>query len=189
MKKAKGLRKAKQRTDWDAWLEELQKVEDDRAVAILGAAFLDAWLEESLRSFFVDDEEEVNALLDRALGNFGARIGASFSLGLVSPADLADLRIIQGIRNDFAHMMQGLSFEDPDVKPGCLRLKSAAGVFGGRLARNPRQVFIVSVVQLAHRIALSAEAAKLQRRQVGPPYKPVKVILDPRHAGGAQAGA
>jgi len=28
---------------------------------------------------------------------------------------------------------------------------------------------------------MSAEAAKLQRRKVGPPYKPVKLVLDPRH--------
>ena len=60
--KAKAVAEAKrqrhdtQRDDWDGWLEELRR-EGPRAAAIVGAAFLDAQLEEVLESFFVDDQE------------------------------------------------------------------------------------------------------------------------------------
>ena len=52
----------------------------------------------------------------------------------------------------------------------------------GALVQDPRQRFITSVVLLAELLRMSAEAAKLQRRTVGPPYKPGKLVLDPRHS-------
>ena len=95
-----------------------------------------------------------------------------------SPADLADLRLIGQIRNKFAHMLHGLSVEALEVKSRCLKLQAAEGVLGGALLQDPRQMFIVSVVLLAHRLGMSAEAAKHQRRTVGPPYEPGKLVLE-----------
>jgi hypothetical protein len=86
-------------------------------------------------------------------------------------------------------MMHGLSFEDPSVKARSLRLKAAEGKLGKTLSGDPRDTFIVGVVTLAQRIAMSAEAAKHQRRQVGPPYGPVTVVLDPRHFGSPPSDA
>lgn len=189
--KAKRQRTAKLRADWEGWLDEFQK-EGDRAAIILGAAFLDERLHEVLGFFFVDDETQSNALLgvDGPLGAFGARVTAAYCLGFLSPADFADLRTIKQIRNDFAHMLHGMSFEDPEVKKQCLRLQATTGVLGGELAQNPRQVFLVSVVLIAHRVGIAAFAAKAQQRKVGPPYKPARLVLDPRHlsAGGREAG-
>ena len=73
MAEAKRQRQAAQRDDWDGWLNELEN-ERPRAAAIVGAAFLDARLEELLESFFVDDHE-ARRLLNGPLGNFGSRIG------------------------------------------------------------------------------------------------------------------
>lgn len=175
----KSARKAEQRADWDGWLEELQQ-ETHRGAALVGAAFLDAWLEEALTNFLVPDPQEVGRLMRGALGSFGARIDAAYCLGLLSAGDVADLREIQQIRNDFAHELHGLSFDSPGVQERCARLHGI-GSLGLEVPLLPPSVarnrFIVAVVVLANRIAMTALAAKHHQRTIGPPYKPVKLVL------------
>jgi mannitol operon repressor len=114
-----------------------------------------------------------------ALGRFGPRIDAAYCLGLLSAGDVADLRVIQEIRNDFAHELHGLSFDSPEVQEKCGRLREM-GVIGPDRVQAPgvaRNRFIVSVVLLAQRIASAAEAAKHQQRNIGPLYKLAKMVL------------
>jgi hypothetical protein len=92
---------------------------------------------------------------------------------------VADLRVIQEIRNDFAHELHGLSFDSPEVQEKCGRLREM-GVIGPDRVQAPgvaRNRFIVSVVLLAQRIASAAEAAKHQQRNIGPLYKLAKMVL------------
>jgi hypothetical protein len=54
----RAARKAERRTNWGDWYNELLR-ETHRSAALVGAAFLDAWLEEALKSFLVPDVKEV----------------------------------------------------------------------------------------------------------------------------------
>ena len=64
----------------------------DRAVAIVGPAFLDTLITELLVSFLIDDKKEVQKLLqpDGPLGSFGAKVTACYCLGLIGETIRSD---------------------------------------------------------------------------------------------------
>src|SRR6266545_1394404 len=93
------------------------RLESDRATAVLGAAYLDEEILQLLTQFLVDDENEVRDLLDneRPLGPFGARIRAAYCMGLIAKEEFQDLKLIEAIRNEFAHQLHGLSFDEASI--------------------------------------------------------------------------
>jgi DNA-binding MltR family transcriptional regulator len=96
---------------------------NDRAIAIVGPAFLDHLLTEILTSFFVDDEKETSKLLqpEGPLGTFGAKITICYSLGLIGKIIKSDLRLIAKIRNRFAHDLRA-DFSDNRIENWCKAL-------------------------------------------------------------------
>ena len=96
----------------------------DRAVAIVGPAFLDTLLTELLISFLVDDEKEVAKLMqpDGHLGTFGAKVSTCYCLGLIGETIRSDLRLVAKIRNRFAHDLRA-SFADDQIKSWCNALQ------------------------------------------------------------------
>ena len=108
--------------DLDAFSEKLN-AESDRACAVLGAALLDAKLEDLFRrrlSCFKDE------LLDstRPIGTFSARIRLARALAWINDDVCHDLDIIRNIRNDFAHSFDhGLAFSDKLISARCTSLK------------------------------------------------------------------
>src|ERR1043166_5902111 len=78
---------------------------DDRALAIVGAAFLDTLLEHILIAFLVDDEKEVGELLryDQPLGTYGNRVRAVYCFGLISKVVRKDLAFVGKVRNKLPH--------------------------------------------------------------------------------------
>jgi mannitol operon repressor len=133
---------ARKRQDLQGSLDEFN-TESDSATAILGAALLDESLSQLLAAFFVDDKKEVAALLelDQPLGSLGARIRASYCLGLVGRDLLAILKLVSGIRNAFAHQLHGLSFTDPGIAEECAKLRAYLQGPEDMLA-SPRQIFL-----------------------------------------------
>jgi hypothetical protein len=98
-----------------AWFAEFQR-DSDRAAAVLAVAFLDTQLEQILRAFSADETEVLELLKpDQPLGSFGARRKLCLSLGLISPDEASELRILGKIRNAFAHEPHGLSFDTVPV--------------------------------------------------------------------------
>jgi hypothetical protein len=97
---------------------------NDRAVAIVGPAFLATLLTEMLINFLVDDEKEVRRLMqpEAPLGTFGAKVSACYCLGLISETIKSDLRIIAKIRNRFAHDLRA-DFSDEQIKSWCRSLR------------------------------------------------------------------
>jgi hypothetical protein len=68
---------------------------NDRAVAIVGPAFLDTLLTEMLINFLVDHEKEVRRLKqpEAPLGTFGAKVSACYCLGLIGATIKSDLHL------------------------------------------------------------------------------------------------
>jgi mannitol operon repressor len=133
---------ARKRQDLQGSLDEFS-TESDSATAILGAALLDESLSQLLAAFFVDDKKEVAALLEleQPLGSLGARIRASYCLGLVGRDLLAILKLVNGIRNAFAHQLHGLSFTDAGIAGECAKLRAYLQGPEDMLA-SPRQIFL-----------------------------------------------
>lgn len=155
--------------DWGGFYEEFQK-ESDRACAIVGAAFLDEHLRQLIVEFLVDDDKEVEKLVDQTgggLSSFSSRISAAYCLGLISKKHKNDLNIIRKIRNDFAHRLHGISFEDQRISSQCQNLESAADlmdIIDSEFSSKER--FNFTVIQLANWIKLHALSAEKQRRAV-----------------------
>ena len=84
---------------------------NDRAIAIVGPAFLDTLLTEILINFLVDDENEIQRLMqpEGPLGTFGAKVSACYCLGLIGETVKSDLRLVAKIRNRFAHDLRVIS--------------------------------------------------------------------------------
>ncbi len=95
----------------------------DRAVAILGAALVDAQLRASLLRKFGGKPYVEKALEGREfLSSFSARITAARMLGLFSDRLAGDLAIVRKIRNDFAHEPWAISFSTPSIADRCKNL-------------------------------------------------------------------
>ena len=101
--------------------------ESERACAIVGVAYLDDLLGQVLEHYLLENAGAYRELLNpenpsAPLSSFGARLVASYGIGLISHSDLEALRKLKRIRNLFAHSLS-TSFEDNEVKSHCHRLK------------------------------------------------------------------
>ena len=139
----------------------------DRAVAIVGAAHLNAHLEQMLTSFFIPDSDDVRALLgnDRPLGTFASRIRMAYVLGLISQEEREDLWAINEIREFFIREMGEISFADDPLREWCFLLQLPNKVLLSGESRSPRRLFVFAVALLTRQLTLRIEQAeKMQRR-------------------------
>jgi len=124
---------------------------DERAIAIVGVAFLDSTLEHILTNFFVDDEKESSKLIrtDGPLGTFSSRVTASYCLGLINKTVRDDLRVVGKIRNKFAHQLEA-AFDTEPIRDWCLSLKwhEFSMMMKAPPEATPRDVFQVGVNQI-----------------------------------------
>jgi len=111
--------------------------ETDRAAAVLVGSYLDALLEDLLRTLLVDEgvRRGGRPLLNGALVSFTNRVDAAYALGLISTEEASDLSTINEIRNVFAHQLLGVSFKTPSVQALCDKLTAIEGAAGRVEAR------------------------------------------------------
>ena len=109
----------------DAFLEELQ-AESDRAAAILGATMLDEQLKKLLSATFVSAASADELLGQmKPIATFSSRTSLARAIGLVSVEEHQDLTRIRKICNDFAHELNGLTFNSDSIQRHCEQLNSA----------------------------------------------------------------
>jgi DNA-binding MltR family transcriptional regulator len=93
---------------WEHAIAELQR-ETDRGIAIVGATFLDdilkTCIDVSLRKPTPEDDQMRQQFFmgDGPLAAFSARIRMAYLLEIIGPLTFHDLKIINDIRNTFAH--------------------------------------------------------------------------------------
>lgn len=123
---------------------------NDRAIAVIGGAFLDTVLLHILQNFFPEDEKEAKQLFEynNPLGTYSARVKMVFCLGLIDKLIMEDLKLVGKIRNEFAHNLNA-SFNDSRIGPWCKELKwhRFAYMNPPKYATN-RDLFQVGVHQL-----------------------------------------
>ena len=139
---------------------------NDRAVAIVGAAFLDTMLEQLLVNYLVDDAKEVNALLsyDKSMGTYGSRTTAVYCLGRIGKVIRDDLRLVGKIRNRFAHDLKASFAQDP-VMSWCKALRWHEISMLGKPPEGatPRDIFQVGVNQLICHLNGLVSLARMDR--------------------------
>ena len=90
----------------------------ERIRAVVAGSFLDGVLEYAIAKELVDlTEEEENAVFDLGgpLASCNQKILMGHALGLFGPKTKAQLKIINKVRNIFAHNMNEVTFDDDDV--------------------------------------------------------------------------
>jgi|KBSSwiStaDraftv2_1062776.scaffolds.fasta_scaffold40801_4 hypothetical protein len=133
-------------------IDEIER-QTDRGAAIIGAAYLEERLTEAIRSRFVPGNNIETDLLgfSGAVGTFSAKIDLAFLLGLIGPQAYRDLHLIRRIRNDFAHVMEPLTFAAPKVANRCRELYLPTHLLmpgQNVLPQEPRAQYLAAVMLL-----------------------------------------
>ena len=140
----------------------------ERAIAIIGPAFLDTLLSEILTEFMVNDEKEVKKLLqpEGHFGTYGGRVTACYCLGLVGPIVVADLRLVGKIRNLFAHELRS-TFDDPKIGGWCKQLRWHRECLGDPPHdASHRGLFQVGINQLVSHLNGIPGLARFKKRSI-----------------------
>jgi hypothetical protein len=108
-----------------AVMDEIEnEKQTDRAVAIIGAAYVDLVLRDAITAKMLPDVDLLTELFENRgpLQDFGARIQVALAFGVCGPAAHHDLRTIKDIRNAFAHSAEAMDFHHEDVARLCATL-------------------------------------------------------------------
>jgi hypothetical protein len=125
----------------------------DRAVAIIGAAYVDLVLRYAITAVMLPDQKLMKDLFeDRGpLQEFGSRIQIAFALKICGDAARRDLRTIKEIRNAFAHSAEALDFTHEDIARSCHKLWYPTIIsYSSRPdPETPRQQYVRTIALLA----------------------------------------
>lgn len=121
--------------------------QSDRGVAIIGGAWVEEELSATLQGTLLADAKAFKAMFGRS-SSFFAKIELARLLGLIAPEIQADLHVVRGIRNDFAHdisapMRSALSFETESIKQKCLAFNLHNHEF-----KSARRAYISACIKL-----------------------------------------
>ncbi|MFM9849460.1 MAG: hypothetical protein ACKVP3_20150 [Hyphomicrobiaceae bacterium] len=109
-------------------LQQKERDDADRSIAILGGALVENALKQALLSQFMalgDDEALLFDGSDTPMGTLRRKSCVAYALGIIGPNTLHDVDIIRRIRNDFAHSLSlDLTFDA--LEDECKRLRNGA---------------------------------------------------------------
>ncbi len=120
--------------------------ETDRAAAVLAGSYIESYLGDCLKYYFVD-HPSTRSMFENAgpLATFAARSNIAFALGLMTEETNSNLRYIMKIRNHFAHHPAETSFSSSPVRDWCSNLSSAKQLSD----RTPREYYFFAVGEVA----------------------------------------
>ena len=175
----------------------------DRAAAIVAGAFIDEVLSDLLRTFFVDDTGNDRTIFEGTgpLATFSSKINIAYGLGLISASEHRIMHTVRSIRNDFAHELAPISFEDQSIKARCKNIEVPIEMVAPKTiplsqdgetpplpkiqkagSDNPRAVFQEAIITLMHILAARvADAGEDKRRSPADfiaAYEPGERLLD-----------
>lgn len=98
--------------------------DNDRAIVIVGLAYIEDLLLYCLENFFPSNSSTVDKVLSHRgfLGSFSSKVDMLYCLGFIDKIIKSDLDKLGEIRNVFAHKTT-VSFEDEKVKKNCFAFK------------------------------------------------------------------
>jgi len=156
------------------FFQEFQKYQD-REAAIVGAAWIEDFVQELLRARLVDDRDAVDWAFDNgALRSARAKIEMAYLTGVIGPRQHECFVAVNDIRNRFAHAHQVTSFEQPEVLGLTKRLMPAdvdrlfPNITG--TSTEGRDRFVSAVLMQV--IILTGQDAFFERLKLGPVTAP-----------------
>lgn len=104
---------------WSDHFDRSIRAESTRAKVVLAACYLDELLHQLLALVLIPSGKAKDPLLDgpqAPLGTYSAKIELVYRLNLVPDATRKSLHLIRKIRNEFAHNLDGCSFDSPAIR-------------------------------------------------------------------------
>jgi DNA-binding MltR family transcriptional regulator len=148
--------------------------DNDRAIVIVGLAFIEDLLLNILESFFPNNSKTVEKLIGftGALGTVNSKINMIYSLGFIDKVIKQDLEKVVQIRNKFAHKTN-MSFEDVSVEKLCKELKwhETAMMWKTPEIATAKQIFKVNINTLVSHLRGTASIAKGEKRKLKNSYE------------------
>jgi len=116
--------------------------QSDRGAAIIAAALLEPELERAILRMF----PARGAAAPRIPENLGPLIDLAYAAGVFGPVTYEDLKLIQKIRNAFAHHVEPRYLDNLPIAPLCAQLKLPDVAWAGRTPpATPRARFLTSI--------------------------------------------
>lgn len=93
----------------------------DRGLVLICGSIIDELLKELLISFLIKAPKTEKELfgISGPLGSFDSKMKMAYYSGLISKIELQNIKLLQGIRNKFAHQISNISFENIDIINTC----------------------------------------------------------------------
>jgi DNA-binding MltR family transcriptional regulator len=156
-----------------AVMEEIENEKQaDRAVAIVGAAYVDLVLRDAISTKLLRDEELMALLFENRgpLQEFGSRIQMTYALGLCGRAAYDDLRTIKSVRNAFAHSAEPIDFQHQDVARFCAALwyPKRIHVKNRPDPQTPREQYVRAIALITD--MFHSDFMRRQRGMLGDPH-------------------
>lgn len=104
---------------------------NDRARAIVGGSLLDGLLDYAITMRLMPLTLGEESMLFKPGGPFAScdqKIQAAYALGLFGPLTKGDMKCLNEVRNVFAHNMNPVTFDDPEIVEMCVNLRTGSGV-------------------------------------------------------------
>jgi DNA-binding MltR family transcriptional regulator len=143
--------------------------DNDRAIVIVGLAFIEDLLLHILENFFPDNSKTVEKLLGYtgALGTVNSKINLLYSLGFIDKIIMQDLNNVAQIRNKFAHKIN-ISFKDESIEKLCKELKWHEISMMMETPENAtaQEIFKVNINTLVSHLSGIASIAKGEKRKL-----------------------
>jgi hypothetical protein len=145
-----------------AFLEEL-KSQTDRGTAVIAAAVLDDLLEILLTARFVELSGERHDGLFKKIGaplsSFSSKIETCFAVGVISNEARLAMHLIREVRNEFAHRIEQITFDHPDV---AAKIETRVLQSIKKIGKNNREMFIDTFSAVALIIYSTLSAADIR---------------------------
>ena len=128
---------------------ELRK-ESDRGAVLIGAAHLDEALKKMLMAL-IDTKmhQDLIKSYTAPIGSFGARLNVLYGMGLITADEYKDIKLINKVRNIFAHEIR-VSFSDDRVVSHCSNLTSYRRYI--EKAEDYKDVFITNCIMIGNQL-------------------------------------
>jgi hypothetical protein len=126
-KRSLSSRLSRREPDDEEFADALSEIlhSSDRVAAIMSSAMVEIELMNAIRAS-LEDGSDVAALFhsaDAPFGSFKQRILAGKALGLYRAETVRDLDIIRDVRNQFAHALLKIDFENEHIAASCSELR------------------------------------------------------------------
>lgn len=147
---AKGPNPLKDRPTEDQQIDVLQALRKapDHMLAITAAAYVDYALEMVIRERMRIDKDEESRFFGGAQNGFlataSAKITLAYAVRLIEKPSRDDLRIVNRVRNIFAHSMHQIDFKHPEVAAMCRKLslvQRRSDMFPDAATADPRSLY------------------------------------------------